>query len=93
MMAESVIQDIEDFLLSRGYENPAIIPVSSVTGEGVEDIRSGLYSSLVNTSEREDFDRPRLFVDRVFHFLDLYYCDRYSYRWYIPYRAEGTGNA
>ncbi len=64
--SDLVIQDIEDFLLSRGYDSPLIIPVSSATGQGVEEIRSALHSALINTSERDDFERPRLFVDRVF---------------------------
>ncbi|MEE9555027.1 MAG: selenocysteine-specific translation elongation factor [candidate division Zixibacteria bacterium] len=65
-MLELQIDDIHDHLKGSVLEDSPIIPVSSVTGEGVSDILSGLDSLLTDDLQRPDIGAARLFIDRHF---------------------------
>ena len=47
-------------------KGPEIVPVSSVTGAGIADLRAALTRLAARLERRTAWGRPRLFVDRVF---------------------------
>ena len=47
-------------------DGPEIVPVSSVTGAGIADLRAALTRLVTRLGRRTAWGRPRLFVDRVF---------------------------
>lgn len=53
-------------LASTGLADAPIIPVSSTTGEGLEDIRGALDTALTATPPPDPTARVRLWVDRAF---------------------------
>ena len=64
--AESVATQIREQLNNSPFANSQIIATSIRTGEGVENLRSGLSSELANLPPPRDIGKPRLFVDRAF---------------------------
>ena len=65
-MLELQIDDIRGHLKGSVLENNPIIPVSSVTGEGVAEIPNALDSLLTDNLQRPDIGAARLFIDRKF---------------------------
>ena len=63
---ELVTEETRDALAGTSLEGAAILPVSGVTGQGLDGLRSHLDALLSQTAEREDRGRPRLPVDRAF---------------------------
>ncbi len=61
-----VQQEVAGLLLAAGLPAMAQVPVSSVSGEGLETLRAELGSALAEAPLRGDRARPRLSVDRVF---------------------------
>ncbi len=58
--------DIEEFLKARGYENIPVIPVSAVSGKGIEELKQVLAQKIEHCALRQN-NRPfRLNVDRSF---------------------------
>lgn len=58
--------DIQDFVSKTFLKNAPIIPVSSVTGEGLEELKKTIDEQLADLSERRLTGIPILPVDRVF---------------------------
>ena len=58
--------DVLDVLKNTVFENAPIVGVSSVTGEGIDELINQISNILHTTNKRLDFGRPRLPVDRVF---------------------------
>ncbi len=63
---ELVQADVAETLVGTALENAPIIPVSAVTGQGVDELLTTLGDILKKTPPRADKGRPRLFIDRVF---------------------------
>ena len=63
---ELVRMDIEDLLKDTTLARSPIVPVSSVTKEGLDTLLSTIDSMLKATTPRKDTGRPRLPIDRVF---------------------------
>lgn len=63
---ELVGQDMRDVLSGTRLEHAPIIPVSAVTGAGIDDLVQQVDSLLAGIPERADYLQPRLPVDRVF---------------------------
>jgi len=63
---EMVISDIEDHLKGTALAGVPIVPVSAVTGEGVQLLVETLEKLLADTPPKVDVGRPRLPIDRVF---------------------------
>ncbi len=61
-----VAADIHASLAGTAMEGADILPVSSVTGEGVDILRARLIAEAVHRTERSAAARFRLAVDRVF---------------------------
>jgi len=61
-----VAEDVRSLLRGTTLEGAPIVPVSSVTGEGLEDLVRTLDALLKETPPRPDRGRPRLAVDRAF---------------------------
>ena len=64
-MLELAKEDVADFLKGTFLENAPIFPVSSVTGEGIEELKAAIAAQCARPSSRRT-DLFRLPVDRVF---------------------------
>ena len=65
-MIELQIDDIRDRLKGSVLSDKPIIPVSSLTGEGVSEILTALDTILTDDIQRPDIGAARLFIDRRF---------------------------
>lgn len=63
---ELVQQDILDIISGTGLEHAPIIPVSAITGAGLDDLIQQVDMLLTSIPERSNYLQPRLPVDRVF---------------------------
>ncbi len=63
---EVVELEIKDHLKDTFLESAPIIPVDSITGEGIDLLITELENMLEGTPVAKDNDRPRLWIDRVF---------------------------
>ena len=61
-----VTADIADRLRESSLAEAAIVPVSAVTGSGLEGLRARIDAVLDGIPARQDTGRPRLPLDRVF---------------------------
>jgi selenocysteine-specific elongation factor len=60
------IEEVRGKLAGTGLAGAPILPCSSVTGDGLEDLRTALDAMLGAASPPESAGRPRQFIDRVF---------------------------
>lgn len=63
---ELVIEDIKEYLKGSFLENSPILPVSSITGEGISEVIDTIDKMTEKVVERDITDTPRLPIDRVF---------------------------
>ncbi len=63
---ELQIMDIRDRLAGTFLADAAIVPVSTVTADGIDHLTSALDTLVGATPEALNHDRPRLWIDRVF---------------------------
>jgi selenocysteine-specific elongation factor len=61
-----VREDVTGLLAGTSLQRAPIVAASSVTGEGLTELKSALDGELANTLVRPDVGRPRLPVDRSF---------------------------
>jgi len=63
---ELIQEEIAIFISKRGYPDTTIVPVSAITGQGLDDLRSAL-DDLIGTIQSQDQQGVfRLPIDRVF---------------------------
>ncbi|HNJ97773.1 MAG TPA: selenocysteine-specific translation elongation factor [Ilumatobacteraceae bacterium] len=58
--------DVRDRLAGTFLADAEIVPVSTVTGDGLDAMREALARLVQRTPQSTDRDRPRLWIDRVF---------------------------
>jgi selenocysteine-specific elongation factor len=63
---ELVTAELTDTLSGTSLKDAEVLPVSAVTGQGLDVVKQRLDSLLATTPARQDRGRPRLPVDRVF---------------------------
>ena len=63
---ELAVEDVREHLVGTPLGDIAIVPVSSLTGEGIEELKLELATALSQTPPPRDLGKPRLAVDRVF---------------------------
>lgn len=63
---EMVEEDVRDFFSGSFLENAPIIKVSSITGEGIDEVVKVLDQKIENLTFHEEYGPFRLAVDRVF---------------------------
>ncbi len=63
---ELMLLEIEDFLNKNGFHEIPIIPVSAITGQGIEKLRTVLSQKIEQCAERTNTRPFRLNVDRSF---------------------------
>jgi selenocysteine-specific elongation factor len=63
---ELVTAEVREALEETALEGAAVLPVSAVTGQGLDELRAALDSLLDGAGPRIDLGRPRLPIDRVF---------------------------
>ena len=63
---EMVVEEVGDFCVGSFLEGAPILPVSSLSGEGIEEVRQTLDAIVRQHDFREVFGPFRLSVDRVF---------------------------
>ena len=66
-LAELAAEEVRDFLAATPFADAPIVPVSAVTGRGLDELQSVLISQARSARPRQMDDRPfREAVDRVF---------------------------
>jgi selenocysteine-specific elongation factor len=63
---ELVTAEVGERLAGTSLAGAEVVPVSALTGEGLDQLRSRLDGLLAGTAPRPDLQRPRLPIDRVF---------------------------
>jgi selenocysteine-specific elongation factor len=63
---ELVVAELSETLAKTSLRDVEILPVSAMTGQGLDELRQRLDALLAATPAREDRKRPRLPIDRVF---------------------------
>lgn len=63
---ELVTLEVEDLLATTQIKQAPIIPLSAMTGDGLDDLMQTLQTMLDQLPERVNFHHPRLPIDRVF---------------------------
>ncbi len=58
--------EIEDLLKPTRFAGSPIVPVSSVTGQGLHELKAAIDKALSTAQPRRDIGKPRLPIDRVF---------------------------
>lgn len=58
--------EIEDLVKGTFLQNAPVVPVSTVTGDGIDLLLNTVEKELGAAKPRIDLGRPRLFIDRVF---------------------------
>ena len=58
--------EVIDHLAGTFLEDAPVVAVSSITGDGLDDLRAELVALVHRTAAAADHDRPRLWVDRSF---------------------------
>ncbi len=65
-LAELAALETAEQLEGTTLEDARIVPVSAVTGAGLDELRAALGEALAAAGEPRDIGRPRLWVDRAF---------------------------
>ncbi|HTH07534.1 MAG TPA: selenocysteine-specific translation elongation factor, partial [Ilumatobacteraceae bacterium] len=60
------VMDVRDHLRGTFLADAPIVPVSAITGNGLDDLRGALVDLVRHTPPSADRTRPRLWIDRVF---------------------------
>ena len=63
---DDVGASIQEHVNGSALEGAPIVPVSALSGEGLEKLLASLEEVLEHTPEARDDDRPRMFIDRSF---------------------------
>ncbi|NLT74791.1 MAG: selenocysteine-specific translation elongation factor, partial [Chloroflexi bacterium] len=61
-----VVEELRETLAHSALADAPIVPVSSVTGQGLPELLSSIDTLLDSAQGRADLDMPRLPIDRVF---------------------------
>jgi selenocysteine-specific elongation factor len=65
-LLELAMLDIDEHVTGTTLDGWDVVPVSAVTGTGLEELRSALIRALQTAGPPPDLSRPRLWVDRSF---------------------------
>jgi selenocysteine-specific elongation factor len=65
-LLELAAMDVADHVAGTFLADAPVVPVSSLTGQGVDDLRSALDDVVSGAAAAVDRNRPRLWIDRVF---------------------------
>ena len=65
-LLEIAMEDVQEVLQHTGLRDCRLIPMSTVTGRGLQELVAELDHVLSGTPARQDRERPRLWVDRSF---------------------------
>lgn len=63
---ETTTQQIRDRLRGSPFANAQIIATSVRSGDGIENLKRTIASEFANMAAPRDYEKPRLFIDRVF---------------------------
>jgi selenocysteine-specific elongation factor len=66
-MLELAQLEIEEFLESTNLKGAPVVPVSSVTGQGIDQLVNKIIEIVPNVQEREKKDHFRMYIDRIFN--------------------------
>ncbi|MHB0980098.1 MAG: selenocysteine-specific translation elongation factor [Thermoleophilia bacterium] len=65
-MVELAAADVEDFLATSRYAGAPVVPVSGVTGAGLDELRAALDELAAHAPKRGAYPATRMPIDRVF---------------------------
>jgi len=60
------VEVLRDELQDTTIAEAPIIPVSSITGEGIDELKEALMKKLRDCPPQQDHEKPRLAIDRIF---------------------------
>ncbi len=63
---ELVVEEIRERLQGTSFANARMIPVSAITGDGMDELRTALDELLAGIPPHTETGKPRLPIDRVF---------------------------
>jgi len=66
MALDLAVEETRERLAGTALQDAPVIPCSSATSEGLDELTDALDAMVAGAPPPEDHDRPRLFVDRVF---------------------------
>ena len=64
--AAETAPEVRKQLTGTSFERAPVVETSTVTGDGLEDLKNTLARELSSCLAQRDFGKPRLFIDRVF---------------------------
>jgi selenocysteine-specific elongation factor len=65
-LIELASMEVREFLSSTGLREAPIIPVSAITGAGVDTLKAAISHLLKEVEEREEKGQFRMYIDRIF---------------------------
>ncbi|MFH2094338.1 MAG: selenocysteine-specific translation elongation factor [Bacteroidota bacterium] len=65
-LTELARMEISEMLLGTSLENAPVIAVSSVTGSGLDDLKTAIAEVAASTDEKEKGTGFRMYIDRIF---------------------------
>ncbi|MBN1139788.1 MAG: selenocysteine-specific translation elongation factor, partial [Anaerolineae bacterium] len=65
-LLDLALEEVEELLADTCLAEAPLVPISTVTGEGLADLVAVLEQVLSETTPRPDLERPRLWIDRAF---------------------------
>ena len=65
-LVELAILDVEDRVAGTFLEDAPVVPVDSLDGTGIDDLKAALDELLANAPDAVDRGSPRLWIDRAF---------------------------
>jgi len=65
-LLEIAKMEISEFLEKTSLENAPVIAVSSITGKGIDELKSEIEKLISNIEEKEESGNFRMYIDRIF---------------------------
>jgi selenocysteine-specific elongation factor len=66
-MLELAQLEIDEFLENTALRNTPVIPVSSVTGKGIDELIAEISKTVPEIAEKKDSGQFRMYIDRIFN--------------------------
>ena len=69
-LLDLALEEVDELLADTSLSEAPLVPVSTVSGDGLADLVAVLEQVLSKTTPRPDLERPRLWIDRAFSMAD-----------------------
>ncbi len=65
-LREIVLQEVKEFLQNTPFKDAPVVPVSAVTGEGIDELKLAIEREALSVEKRKGISVFRMPIDRVF---------------------------